>query len=241
MRRLLAILALVSVPAFAGDPAVEAPESASWARFKPGAWCRTRTIFPRDNGVKVTIERREELVRVGATDYELKSEWVKDGVHEDLNLGPSNRQFDETKWTRTDKKEDVEVEGKKFSCEIFTATEGRPVASLREWRATVGGREVVLRFETTRTLAESTETITMRVRSLAETVKVGKKDVSCVVTETVRENGDTKYTSTKWTSLDVPGGVVKEQEKETSKGREPRISTVELLEFDGELAAPAGK
>ncbi|MCE9580956.1 MAG: hypothetical protein K8T20_00415 [Planctomycetes bacterium] len=179
MRRLLAIFALLSVPAFAGDPSFEAPESASWARFKPGAWCRTRTVFPRDNGVKVTIERREELVRVKATEYELKSEWVKDGVHEDLNLGTHNRQIDETEWSKSDKKEDVEVDG--------------------------------------------------------------KKEVSCVVTQTVRENGDSQFSSTKWTSLDVPGGVVKEEEKETSKGQDPRISTVELLEFEGELAAPAGK
>ncbi|MBX3412506.1 MAG: hypothetical protein KF708_07450 [Pirellulales bacterium] len=257
---LLACLSLALAPhARAQSPSsVLAPSSTAWGRFEPGAWSRLKivieTIAP-DGAVSdmSTSLQTTTLVSIGDSSVELKVDAKVDVAGKTFDApsqtvrqlfgGQSVKATAEVKLQALGDGH-VTIEGKQIPCQIEQAEivekAGRTQAKIY-YSATQYPHVLRTEVTTTDDRGETTSQSTGEVIALDMPYRTlaGETRHVAVWQETARKSKGAIERSLTLRSGEIPGGVVARWSKELdAEGHLVRRSTLELIDFGTEPAAP---
>ena len=184
----------------------------SWASHKAGTKVTYKSKGPQKIGKKDSITTTWTLRKITDKDVTLFSEPMESDKGEERTL---SRSTDLPAGTKVEEgsAETVEVDGKKFKCDVKTYTNGARV--IKVWLckdAPFGVVKTVYGQETGQLI------------KLSDELTVGGKKYSCALWETV--NGT--LTIREWRSTDVPGLVVKYEEMTKSDPKQPAQVTLSV-------------
>jgi hypothetical protein len=219
-RALLVCLALAIVGSFviAQDAATTAKHP--WASFKEGSFVKMKTTMTMA-GTDTVTEMTQTLTKLDTEFAYLKTEVA--GTANETKL-PLKGVAGEAKVVDSGS-EDITVEGKIQD----TTTEANGTTTVTSSWVCKDAPGGVVKTGTKTTGTMEMTSLTNLVK-LSEKVKVGDKEVTCFVLETVSTTSYGKTTMKMWRSEEVPGFSVKMETKSEMSGTEMK-SVMEVVEF----------
>lgn len=225
---LTALLLVLAVPLAAGAEGI----ADRWTKFKAGSFVTIRTTS-KLSGEEMVEESKYTITELTADYYALKIETSMGGnalpvTEVKYPLTPSAA----PEWTWEEKgAEELEIAGEKVKCSVRIGTSSDKKSLWTIWVAEVGGGSVEVKTEKKLVVPGGSRTETSVVTSLSEKLKVGEKEVSCWVKTTLMEVEGQKVEGKVWESRDVPGLVVKSENK-TTVGTMVMVSIREVVAFE---------
>lgn len=234
---LLALSALLPVP-----PAVPAQQEDDvlneyelmikadhWKGFKEGSWVQRKIAKKQSAGGDYAAEYRITLDRIAENGYCFKIETIKDGKTAASKLMVKQIYGDPTAVFETEKKEEIKVGDKSYTCfvqEYKTEGEHATVQKTLECKD-APGVIVMTMYETT----YEGKKITMKQALAALDVDhaVGESKIKCWKVEKTTDMPKAKITAL--FSKDVPGGLVK-REASNEWGEYKMTATDEVVSFE---------
>ena len=223
-----ALLALLAFHSSANADAL----SDRWTKFKAGSFVKIKTTA-KLSGEEMVEESKFTLTEVTADFYALKIETSMGGnalpvTDVKFPLTPSAA----PEWTWEEKgNEELEIDGQKLKCSIRIATSSDKKSLWTIWITEVAGAPLEVKSEKKLVVPGGSRTETSAVTKLSEPVKIGDKEVTCWVKNVVLEIDGQKAESKVWESREMPGLVVRSEQK-TSSGALVITSTREVVEFE---------
>ena len=202
-----------------------------WGRWLPGAWVETET---RVEGAAGATVERSRLVGPAAEGYVLRlsgpggepegeertSRWGLGGF---AHLAPGARVVGE---------EEVEACGRAFACTVWEARSegGGERGALQVDRSWVApGHELPLRFQS----SGPEGSVSMALVALEDFVPLDGRKLRCVRYEGTGRTKGGAFRVRQWSSLEVPGGIVR-MESRVSAGGPERLVERQVLAFRGD-------
>jgi hypothetical protein len=183
-----------------------------WAGFKEGSEV-VYDISERERAVETTMTRRVTVVKVEKAKATLKEEDTD-------NEGKAAGSRDVTvslaapAGLASKGKEEVTVDGRKITCDVFVIGE-TPARKLWLAKESLTG---IVKEERTWEAEGKKCSIVSTLAKIGEIVDLGAK-VTCAVFDVVEDYGDRKVTRREWRSPEVPGQIVKSEEKDGTRTR----------------------
>lgn len=203
-RAMKMLVGLALALALGGDAAL-APLRAThpWGRWQPGAWVETETRAP---GALPVVDRRQ-LVRAAADGYVLQVSPAKEvaAAEEPLTSWSFNGFAHLSPEGVAIGTEEVEVAGRSFTCTVWEARVGEGGAARHERSWVAQGIELPLRFQS----SDGRTSVSLAAASLEDFVEVAGRKLACVRYEGSGKARDEVFFCRQWSSLDVPGGIVR--------------------------------
>lgn len=210
-------------------PQESAPREKSAWNFKTGSWVRLKSSGVSD-GEKWAVETKQTVLAVGEKTVTIKMETIENGEtkEDEMEIGHQMELDLDLEGLAADGKEDLDVDGTKLACTIESRSwveEGRTY-TLRVWKSKDAPTlSSVVRYE----LGEARGKFVLELVKLKEEVEIGKAKVDCyVIRET--DDRDGKLAAKVWYSAQVPGRLVRIEEKYEGEDRTDTYEST-VLEF----------
>lgn len=226
--------------AFAEDE--KKPDNADyclWSNFKENSWVKLKmtmkTKIPGSDITTSTMITKTTLKEITEDYVVLETETEIPGMDNKKSTKKVLRkEGDEVTYEKKPNKE-IEVAGKKFSCEVWVMTRkvenDEFVSTLWKHKDVQGG---VLKVTTKRKDSPEGEyTIEMILIKHGESIKVKNKEIKCDVFKVSSNSGGIKMTGTCCASDEIPGSLFKMETQMKTEGRETEIS-LELEDYEAE-------
>ncbi len=211
-----------SVGAFAQQDEFGSPRPHPWGKFAAGTWVEK----------VVHIEQGKEVVE-GTLRMEMVEKTEQQATLKvDMSTKDSKRP---TQMTKLDTavaslrpegeeslhaKETLDIGGQKYECEVreYKREEGKNNISMKIWFSSLKPG-YYLRSESKAEREGKHVKVIRQILRFDEKVKVGNREIPCIVREEVQTGDGPNFTKTLWESEEVPGGEVRsEQVMKTNAG-----------------------
>ncbi|MBI2899937.1 MAG: hypothetical protein HYY17_07115 [Planctomycetes bacterium] len=199
-----------------------------WKGFKEGSWVH-RKLHKKDSGGERSAEYKITLDRIAENGYCFKVETMKEGKVASTRLLVKQVYGDPSAVYETDKKEDVKIGDKTFTCFVQEYKTEGDNATLQRTLECKDAPGVVVR--TTYEATYEGKKISMKQELVALDVEhaIGEAKVKCWKIEKTTDMPKAKITAL--FSKDVPGGVVK-RESSNEWGEYKMTSEDEAVAFE---------